>query len=502
MASTAISLLAQGSGFLTILVFAGYFGAQPRTDVFLYVTASLSTLALLITGINASVLIPEFMRLSAEPDRRAPVYFANHWLLLYTSIASTLGAVLFIWPDIFLHYLSRFSPDQIKEGRMIVRLVALLLPAEVLATALTDLAVSRRYFTLPMLAGLCTRLIQLVCILLFHDALNVCSLALGTLIGLSLQIAALLVLFRARLDWHFGWKRMDQSRVFRHARYAYTGNLFSMLATWLPQYLLTGLGAGILSAANYASRVVQMPQTLIVNHVSSVTGIKMNDLHARGRLDEVSRTFERATRALIFLLAPAAGWLFVGAPALVHLLFERGSFDATATAEAAGFLRFFAIGLPLLAVNTIAARAFMAAQCIIPAFWYQLAQNTLFLFAVYAGVHFAGARGYLVALVVYQIWSALTLLPMLRRWLPFLAYTRTLASMALAAVVCAALAAVAHTLLLYLSALSDVVVLVLQAAVFGVPLLLLNARFRFSEDLASLLESMVRPHSSPGKGDL
>lgn len=492
-ASTACNLLAQAAGFVTLLIFARHFGAQPQTDVFLYATASLSAAAMLITGTNASVVIPEFMRLSTQEDRGRAMAFANGWLLIYAGVAAALGLALFAWPDAFLSHGSRFSPETAAAGRAIVLLVAPILPAEALATALADLVVAQRYFTIPMLCTLVTRLVQLACILLFHEALGVRSMALGTLIGLALQIAALLALLRLRLGWRFR-PRLSAvgAQVFRHAGFACTGNLLSSVAYWVPQYLLTGLGAGVVSAANYATRVVNIPQALLVNHVASVTGIKMNDLHARRQPAEVSRTFLRATQALIFLLAPAAAWLSLGAADIVRLLFERGSFDASATAEAAHFLRFLALGLPLLAINTVAARAFMAAQCIVPPFWYQLAQNAICLAAVYAGIHLAGARGYLVALLLYQVWNTLTLLPMIRGWLPFLSYGRTLASLAVAAAACAALALAAAELVRVLPPLPTIARLALQASVFAMPLLALNARFRFSEDLAALVDLLFR----------
>lgn len=425
--ATVLNLLSHAVGFLTLLLFAYYFGARSRTDIYLYATAAISLIAAWITSLNTSVLIPESMRLAAQEGEHRRMQFLNTFFYLYLLIAAALSAALLIAPTDAFQVLSRFSSTVIRENRSLFMLIAPLLFGEVATTHLNDILVSHRFFTIPMLGSLAQRLLQALLLILLHQPLGVASMAVGSLAAYALQITALVLLLRLRLGWQFSATAHAVPRmVLRNSAAALSGNAISTLAQLLPQYLLSGLGAGAVTAVSYATRVVNIPHNLLTTPVSSVTGIKLNEEYARGNQENMNRAFVRVACGLTMVLTPVAILLFVEGRDIIGILFERGAFDAAATHQASAVLRWLSLTLPLLAINTMVARTFMATQRIIPAFWYQNAQNLVLIFVTYFGIRVSGGVGYAVSQASFYLWNAVTLLPLMNVWFPSIAYPRVL----------------------------------------------------------------------------
>ncbi|MFO1522268.1 MAG: lipid II flippase MurJ [Kiritimatiellia bacterium] len=424
-ASTVCNLAVQASGFAVLLLFTSFFGAGPRTDVFLYMSGAISLVIAFVTGLNGTVIIPEYMRLDAREGRPQAMAFANGWLVLSGSVAAAAGLCLLLFPAAILRATSRFDEETIASGQAILILLAPSLLGEVAVSAMTEILAANKFFTVPMITALVNRGAQVACLVALHSRLDVRSMALGSLLAYAVQVPALGLLLSRFLRWDFGTARWRGfGRAWKNAGIASIGNLLTSLAQMVPLYMITGLGPGVVSAMNYAQRINNIPQAFLVSHVSSLTGIKLNEIHARGESGRVDAAFQRSARGLVFILTPLAAFLFLNARAIVGVLLERGSFDAHAGATAAMFLRYMALTLPLLGINTITARLFMSAQKIKAAVWFQTAQNLILATAMYVGIRRFGAPGYAGVLVLFLVWNTLAILPLLRAAFPACAMRR------------------------------------------------------------------------------
>lgn len=132
-------------------------------------------------------------------------------------------------------------------------------------------------------------------------------------------------------------------------------NVFAgtLLASLLP-------GSGAISALYYADRLNQLPLGVIGVGLGVVLLPSLSRLFAAG---EAARATEQLNRGLEFGLAlamPAALALMTMAVPLVSVLFERGAFDAAATARAAPALSAYAIAIPAFVVSKILSAGFYA----------------------------------------------------------------------------------------------------------------------------------------------
>ncbi|MFF8291306.1 lipid II flippase MurJ [Streptomyces sp. NPDC016309] len=110
------------------------------------------------------------------------------------------------------------------------------------------------------------------------------------------------------------------------------------------RFLAAPLPAGAISHLNYAQKVAQLPMVLslmlcTVSFPVVARALAAGDARAAGR---------RAERDLLLagvIVLVGAATVVAAAPALVHLLFQRGAFDAADTAATATVMRVYALGL-------------------------------------------------------------------------------------------------------------------------------------------------------------
>jgi len=88
----------------------------------------------------------------------------------------------------------------------------------------------------------------------------------------------------------------------------------------------------------------------------------MSEHAAAGRNAELAAFVSTGVRSIVIITMPVAATLFVASGPITALIYERGSFDATATAQTANAVRVLAVGLPFEAVYAILLGYFYAVR--------------------------------------------------------------------------------------------------------------------------------------------
>jgi putative peptidoglycan lipid II flippase len=122
------------------------------------------------------------------------------------------------------------------------------------------------------------------------------------------------------------------------------------------------LPAGSISYLQYADRLNQLPLAVVGTAVGTAI-LPLLSRQIRTGDDAAAReTQNRGLELSLLLTVPAAAALAVLAQPILQVLFERGHFDAAATAATAAALRVYALGLPAFVMLKVLAPAFYARQ--------------------------------------------------------------------------------------------------------------------------------------------
>jgi putative peptidoglycan lipid II flippase len=173
------------------------------------------------------------------------------------------------------------------------------------------------------------------------------------------------------------------------------------------------LPPGGISGINYALKIMLIPVALFGQAIGTAVYPFLARLVAENNLEEMNNLLNNTLRYLA-LVIPVSVLLMVLKNEVVSIIYQRGQFDATATALTADILIYLLVGAFALAAYTIVPRAFYATQnTIFPAVYGSIAVLLSIPF-YFLGLRFFGAKGIAVAIslsailqviVLYMLWN-------------------------------------------------------------------------------------------------
>ncbi|MGM9944860.1 MAG: murein biosynthesis integral membrane protein MurJ [Lysinibacillus sp.] len=120
------------------------------------------------------------------------------------------------------------------------------------------------------------------------------------------------------------------------------------------------LGEGAVSAINYASRLTQFPQSILITAVTTVIYPILSRKEAEEDNESIKGLYGKGLHYLLLLLGPVTIFTYFYAENLVQIVFEYGNFEAKDTAITAPVVAIFALSMFFLAVNTYVTRFYYA----------------------------------------------------------------------------------------------------------------------------------------------
>ncbi len=465
--STGFNILNKGLVFCNSLIIAYFFGAQLKMDIYFYAYNTIVILAAFITSLNSAVLVPESMRLAAQESERRAMFFLNFFLYIYAGFTILACLLFYINPVDIFHFVSDFPKGSLQQEARILYLSIPLIFLIPVTNLLTDILTSYKFFTIPMIAGIINGIFSIIFIVLFHGLLDVSSLLVGLLLAYTLNFILLVSLMKKKLNWNFSFRRLKiEKRIWKNIAFAQAGNITSSLSAYAPLYLLSGFGGGIITSLNFAQQISSLPTTLITNQFSAVAGIKFNESYAGKDFVKVNNTFISTANFLIFILFPVAGILFLFPSQIVSVLLEHGAFGKQGVAYTSLFLRYLGLLMPMLVINTLFARLFMASHKIMEAFWYQICFNVVLIAALYITIHRFGFAAYPITLVSVHVLNILCCYLLEKKYFGIIHYKLVLQKILLLFLLNVAVGASIYSFIFYSDIRSDFLTLAIGASLY------------------------------------
>lgn len=193
--------------------------------------------------------------------------------------------------------------------------------------------------------------------------LNVYGLALGAVLGASLHLVIQvfgLPRIGARLRFLPDYQTEGVMQVLRLMLPRVIGLGVAQINFLVNTGFATSMGVGSLIALNTAWIVMFFVLGVIGQSIGTAVFPSLSALAAANDLAGYKDRLASAIRSVLFLAFPATlGLIILGQP-IIAVLFQRGAFDAEATAGTAWALAFFAVGITGHALLEVLSRAFYA----------------------------------------------------------------------------------------------------------------------------------------------
>jgi len=189
------------------------------------------------------------------------------------------------------------------------------------------------------------------------------GLAIGTLIGGALQLGVQLpslarLGYRFRPDFH--WRDAGVAAILALMGPSVIAASTTQVNVLVNSMFASTLGDGPIFWLSIAFRLMQLPLGLFGVALGTVTLPLLSRLVVAGQMQAFRAELSHGMRLAFLLTVPSTIGLVMLAGPIISVLYQHGKFDAQQAAQAAGALRFYAIGLAGYAALKVLVNAFYA----------------------------------------------------------------------------------------------------------------------------------------------
>lgn len=362
-------LLSRIIGLLREVIIAQVGGANAAVDAY-NVAFNLPDILnhVIGSGFLSVTFIPIFSKYLAREEE------AEGWRV-FSIILCAFGAVLAVlialaWS--FAHVLVPMSAPGLTDPAQIasaVRMTRIMLPAQFfffIGGMLMAVQFAQEQFKLPALAPLIYNIGIIAGGVLLSREFGMEGFAWGATCGAF--VGSFLVQYlgarRAgmRFNLVFEWRHPDLKKYVALTLPLMLGLTMIFSNELLTRFFGSYLPQGSIASLNYALRVMFILVAFFGQSASAASFPYLARLVAENKMSEMNKLLNDTLRRYIALVIPCSALLFLVRHEAIHILFQRGRFDALATARTAEVLGYFLLGAFAVAGQTVVVRGYYATQ--------------------------------------------------------------------------------------------------------------------------------------------
>lgn len=355
--ANAVSLI---FGLLATVLIAHYFGSGREVDA-LFIALSLpQIIGQIVLSVALVAILPVYIEhrnsrgLSHAQSMIAPVFYAGG------AILSGLTIVIMLAAEPLIRLLAPgFNAQNVATGAYILRWLAPMIPLLGLSGILQGIENANQRFARAAWSKPLLTATALGTLWAFASGQGVIAYVWGNLLGGTLGLL---------WQWHEVWKqgdfrpRVSGLRVSLAQFKTAFGSIFVARVVGQIGVLITGMVAstvsvGAVAVLGYAQKIVSVP-FLAAGSFGTILFPALALAKAGTDNARQLRLLWRSVRAMAVLGLVFTIPLVLWAEPLIQFLFERGAFDAAATASAALVLQVLALSIVFVATNTVVGNVF------------------------------------------------------------------------------------------------------------------------------------------------
>jgi murein biosynthesis integral membrane protein MurJ len=349
-----LGVLTKGVGFVREMVLAAQFGASGPMDAYLVAQTLPASVQRVFDELLGASLLPLFAGWCVAAGQAAAWARLKSLLrfLLWTSALLVAASLPLVQPLV-----RALAPGlRAEETRIAALSLLLLLPGVVFGVAGSIFAALLNYhrrFVCAALFALAGNALALACILFFAGRIGIYSAAVGVTAGALLLVVQWFYLPAGRDEPCATDSSATRAEFWRLAGPLTAGIALFNLIPLVERFLSSWLPVGGIALLNYAFKVDWLAYLVLVVPITTMIFPRLAEAGAAGDTGKFLGALQLALKCALLALIPAMIFLGLAAPAVIALLYERGSFTTVHTAGTASILRVYLLGLPGAAATLI-----------------------------------------------------------------------------------------------------------------------------------------------------
>ncbi|MFW6139910.1 MAG: murein biosynthesis integral membrane protein MurJ [Acidobacteriota bacterium] len=366
-AVSAPTLLSRILGYLRDMIQAFFLGTGMSADAFTvaYIIPNLLR-RLTAEGAMTSAFIPVFSKLKKEEKREKLWRFANIFFFDLTLVMAVLVVLGIVFSPLLVKLIAfgfKAVPGKLELTVFLTRIMFPYIFLVSLAALVMAILNSFHKFFIPALTPVLFNIAVITAAGLFAGRSSepafvfAAGVVVGGAVQLGFQIPFLLkkgMRFKPLLSFRHPAVR----QVVKLMIPGIFGAGIHQINFALSRMIASTLEGGSVSSLYYSSRIQEFTLGLFSIALSIALLPTFSDLAAAKDYSGMKRTLSFSLRAICFITVPAMVGLLVLSRPIVHILYQRGEFDAQSTVMTASCLLFFSLSIPFISGVKITAPAF------------------------------------------------------------------------------------------------------------------------------------------------
>ncbi|WP_456277615.1 murein biosynthesis integral membrane protein MurJ [Bacillus sp. AK128] len=362
---TLLNLASRLFGFVREMIISYHYGTSFKADSVVIAFTIPNFIYIVLGGAITTAFISIFNKIENENVKKQ----FKELIFTYSFVGTALLMTIFMLfsNQAIILFFPGLSPDQ---QSLTASLFLVIIPSIlflVMSMFLSGLQNVNGQYYRSSLATLVFNLLVVVIAVLLNPYLDTFSYSVGGVVGAFFMFGMLVyyVWKEQQLQFTLRWKIKQLHLV---KRFLKVGIPILLGGATLQFYFLvhrifaSQLDEGFVSALNYSSKLVQLPQVILMTAVTTVIYPLLAKKNPKTELDAISSIYSRGMKQLFLFIVPTSVFAFFYAEEITTLIFEYGSFTKESTVMTAGLLKIFVIGMFAHAANLFVTRFFYAME--------------------------------------------------------------------------------------------------------------------------------------------
>lgn len=361
MLMAILTLISKFFGFLREMVMANFYGISYITDAYVLAVA---IPGILFGGVFIAVgtaYMPVFSKIIEGKGTKEGSEFTSeilNLLLIVSAFAAIMG-IVFSDQIVNIFASNNFPAKTAELTSFFVKVTFsytfFTSTAAVLESYLQYKGVFLSQIVVGYVLNLCLIVVFVISAFTSHY-----YLVFGYLLGYALRLIILMVIAKKR-DFHYTpTLKIDESvkKIAIIAIPVFISSSIQQINVFVDKSLASGLPVGSVAALNYGVVLLSLITGLTITILSTILYPKLNQANSLQDYDRFSEIVGTGLTLVTMLALPFTLGILVYSEQLVQIVYERGTFDAVATAFTASAFFYYGIGLLFLSLNDLLMRAY------------------------------------------------------------------------------------------------------------------------------------------------